>query len=210
MSSDLLSFHVAVNGAARWQTLSLEGADVRLAMHWLPMPEADGWFDELLAQIPWERHRLRMFGRELDAPRLSCWIGDSGTHYTYSRTRFEPRPWPGRLAELRRQVEQACDARFNSVLANLYRDGDDSMGWHSDDEPELGEQPVIASLSLGDERRFRFRRRRPRGEPAAPGDTFNVPLAHGSLLCMAGATQRLYLHDLPKARVAAGARINLT
>jgi len=207
---DLRSSEMGTHHAATLQPLRLEGADVRLATHWLPALEADRWFEGLLAQIPWERHRLRMFGRELEAPRLSCWIGDPGANYTYSRTRFEPRPWPGRLAELRERVEQACDARFNSVLANLYRDGNDAMGWHSDDEPELGEQPVIASLSLGAERRFRFRRRRARGEPVAPNDTLGMLLPHGSLLRMAGATQRLYRHDLPKMRAAPGVRVNLT
>jgi alkylated DNA repair dioxygenase AlkB len=111
---------------------------------------------------------------------------------------------------LRAVVERACGGRFNSVLANLYRDGHDSMGWHSDDEAELGERPLIASLSLGAERRFRFRRRRARGEPALPGDTLELRLPHGSLLRMAGDTQRLYRHDLPKMRGVAAPRINLT
>jgi alkylated DNA repair dioxygenase AlkB len=199
-----------IHCVAAWERLPLAGADVQLAMHWLPPAEADALFDTLLAQIPWERHRLRMFGRELASPRLSCWIGDPGASYTYSRTRFEPRPWPAPVAALRGRVEQACAARFNSVLANLYRDGRDAMGWHSDDEPELGEQPVIVSLSLGAERRFRFRRRRPPGEVAAPGDTMNLSLPHGSLLRMAGDTQRLYRHDLPRTTAATGARINLT
>ncbi|HEX8777628.1 MAG TPA: alpha-ketoglutarate-dependent dioxygenase AlkB, partial [Rhodanobacter sp.] len=137
-------------------------------------------------------------------------IGDPGIAYTYSRTRFEPRPWPTALAAVRARVEQDCGARFNSVLANLYRDGRDSMGWHSDDEPELGARPLIASLSLGAERRFRFRRRRSRGEPVRPGDTVELVLPHGSLLRMAGDTQRLYRHDLPRMRGITAPRINLT
>ena len=108
------------------------------------------------------------------------------------------------------RIEQACGGHFDSVLANLYRDGNDSMGWHSDDEPELGPQPLIASLSLGAERRFRFRRRRARGEPTWPGDTLELRLPHGSLLRMAGDTQRLYRHDLPKMRAVVAPRINLT
>ena len=198
-----------------WQRIELPDADVQLQPHWLAPAEADALLAGLLATIPWETHRIRLFGRDVASPRLSCWIGDSGTGYTYSRTRFEPRPWPPALAALCPHVEAACQvrfnqARFNSVLANLYRDGNDSMGWHSDDEPELGAQPVIASLSLGAERCLRFRRRLPRGVRATPADTFRLPLPHGSLLCMAGQTQHRYRHDLPKIREPTAARLNLT
>jgi alkylated DNA repair dioxygenase AlkB len=193
-----------------WARLPVPGADVRCAPAWLASAEASVLLDELRAEIPWERHRLRLFGRELEAPRLSCWIGDAGAAYAYSGTRFAPRPWPPVLAALRVRVERACGGRFDSVLANLYRDGNDSMGWHSDDEPELGERPLIASLSLGAERRFRFRRRRARGEPMQAGDTLELRLPHGSLLCMAGDTQHHYRHDLPKMRAVTAPRINLT
>ncbi|BFI96967.1 MAG: alpha-ketoglutarate-dependent dioxygenase AlkB [Rhodanobacter sp.] len=193
-----------------WQRIALPAADVQLWPHWLGVAEADALFAELRQAIAWETHRIRLFGREVASPRLSCWIGDAGAAYTYSRNRFEPQPWPMTLAALRPRIEQVCGARFNSVLANLYRDGNDAMGWHSDDEPELGAQPVIASLSLGAERRFRLRRRRARGEPAQPGDTLELTLPHGSLLRMAGDTQRLYKHDLPRVRHLAEARINLT
>ncbi|RDS83431.1 alpha-ketoglutarate-dependent dioxygenase AlkB [Dyella psychrodurans] len=197
-------------GDATWERLPLPGADVRCAWSWLPREDADALFENLSQEIPWERHRLRMFGRELDAPRLSCWIGDPDAVYVYSRTRFEPRPWTPSLHALRERVERSCGARFNSVLANLYRDGADSMGWHSDDEPELGSQPIIASLSLGATRRFRLRRRLPRGIRATPADTLDVQLAHGSLLCMSGATQHLYQHDLPRSAAVTKPRINLT
>lgn len=194
----------AVVTPPRWQPIDLPGADVRLAPDWLPRAEADALFAELVDAIAWERHRVRIFGREIDAPRLSCWIGDAGTAYTYSNVRFEPRPWPPALAALRARVGEACGETFNSVLANLYRDGADSMGWHSDDEPELGPAPVIASLSLGAVRRFRLRHKRD------ASITRVLDLPHGSLLRMAGATQRLYRHDLPKTRAAVGPRLNLT
>ena len=205
-------FADAENAAGRdgWQSLDLPEAEVALSPHWLAIHEADALMDRLLADIPWESHRLRLFGREVAAPRLSCWIGDPGAAYAYSGTRFEPQPWPASLAVWRPRIEQACGGRFDSVLANLYRDGNDSMGWHSDDEPELGARPLIASLSLGAERRFRFRRRRARGEPACADDTLELRLPHGSLLRMAGDTQRTYRHDLPKMRAVAAPRINLT
>lgn len=197
-------------GRGGWQPLDLPGAEVALLPHWLAADEADALMDRLLADIPWESHRLRLFGREVASPRLSCWIGDPGATYTYSGSRFEPRVWPAALAGLRERIEQACGGHFDSVLANLYRDGNDSMGWHSDDEPELGPQPLIASLSLGAERRFRFRRRRVRGESVQAGDALELRLPHGSLLRMAGDTQRLYRHDLPKMRAVVAPRINLT
>lgn len=193
-----------------WQPLGLPGAEVSLCPAWLDREQADALFADLHAGMAWEVHRIRMFGRLVDSPRLSCWIGDPGASYVYSRTRFEPQPWPPVLAALRERVQQACGARFNSVLANLYRDGNDSMGWHSDDEPELGPQPLIASLSLGAERRFRFRRKLPAGVRPAADDTVALALPHGSLLCMAGDTQRWYRHDLPRAARVSAPRINLT
>src|SRR5690242_18120527 len=178
-----------VMGDGAWQALPLPDAELAIIEGWLAPAEADALLAELLTAIPWENHRIRMFGREVASPRLSCWIGDPGASYVYSRTRFEPQPWPAALADLRTRVERACDTTFNSVLANLYRDGSDAMGWHSDDEPELGAAPVIASLSLGAPRRFVFR---PKGRRGAA--TLELALPHGSLLRMGGATQQLYQH----------------
>lgn len=196
--------------AAAGCRLDLAGAEVVLVPHWLAADAADDLLARLLPAIPWETHRLKWFGREVDSPRLSCWIGDAGASYAYSGRRFEPKPWPAALSALRLRVERACGTRFNSVLANLYRDGHDAMGWHSDDEAELGARPTIASLSLGAARRFRFRRRRARGEPEQPGDRLELCLPHGSLLLMAGDTQRLYRHALPRMRAVAAPRVNLT
>lgn len=196
--------------APSWQLVELPGADVTLMARWLSPGEASALQADLMDVVPWETHSILLFGRKVASPRLSCWIGDPGTGYTYSRTRFEPHAWPTSLTALRGRLEQTCGARFNSVLANLYRDGNDSMGWHSDDEPELGRQPVIASLSLGEPRTFRLRRKLPRGTRATPAHTAQVPLLHGSLLRMAGDTQQLYRHEVPKSRRVAAARINLT
>jgi alkylated DNA repair dioxygenase AlkB len=187
-----------------WQRIALPGADLRWIPQWLAPDEADRWLAELRSSIPWEVHRIRIFGREVDSPRLSCWIGNADASYTYSRTRFEPHPWTATLSVLRERVEAACEASFNSVLANLYRDGNDSMGWHSDDESELGSHPVIASLSFGAARSFRFRSRDDKRAVRS------LELPSGSLLRMAGDTQRLYQHDLPKRRGLNDARLNLT
>jgi len=186
-----------------WQAFALPDADVRLAQVFDAV-DAAHWFARLHAEIPWQRHRLKLFGREIDAPRWSCWMGDAGAFYTYSGTRFAPQTWTPAAAALREALAAHCDARCNSVLANLYRDGRDSMGWHSDDEPELGAEPIIWSFSFGGVRRFRLRHRRDARL------RLELDLPSGSLLRMAGATQRHYRHDLPKTARTVAARINLT
>jgi alkylated DNA repair dioxygenase AlkB len=184
--------------------IDLPDADVALDPHWLPVDEADALLRDLLATVPWETHRIRLFGREVDSPRLSCWIGDPDAAYTYSGTRFEPHPWPAALRPVRTRVGAACGADFNSVLANLYRDGRDAMGWHRDDERELGDRPVIASLSLGATRRFVLK------HVSDPSRRRAIDLAPGSLLLMRGETQRHYRHALPRTAKAVGPRVNLT
>ncbi len=186
-----------------FEAIELPDGELWWAPAFLPAREADELLAVLRAEVPWEVHRIRLFGREVESPRLSCWIGDPGAAYTYSGTRFEPRPWLPSLAAVRERVVRAAGAAFNSVLANRYRDGRDSMGWHSDDEAELGPEPVIASLSLGAARRFVLghRRRKLRRE---------LELTHGSLLVMRGSTQRHWRHALPKTAHAVGERVNLT
>lgn len=184
--------------------IDLPGAEAALHAGWLPDDAASALQSALLAGVPWETHRIRLFGREVASPRLSCWIGDPGASYRYSGTLFQPRPWPAALLPIRERLAQELGVDFNSVLANLYRDGRDAMGWHGDDERELGRRPVIASLSLGARRRFVFRRR---DDPSARQV---LELPHGSLLVMAGDTQRLYRHALPRTARPVAARINLT
>lgn len=186
------------------QTLSLPGALLQFDPCWLSPERADALLVELQAGIHWEVHRIRLFGRWVDSPRLSSWIGDADASYRYSGARFAPKPWLPALQALRLQVAEAAGVRFNSVLANLYRDGRDAMGWHSDDEPELGRQPVIASLSLGAPRRFLLRHRQD------PLRKLTLVLPHGSLLLMRGDTQENYRHALPRTAKPTGARINLT
>ena len=186
-----------------WRTLELAGADLRFDPHFLADGEAAEAFAALRDSLPWSVHRIRLFGREVDSPRLSAWLGEPGASYRYSGTRFEPHPWTPALRALRDRVAVAAGVEFNSVLANRYRSGADHMGWHSDDEPELGPEPVIASLSLGATRRFRLRHRR--GDPALA-----IDLPPGSLLVMRGQTQRLYRHALPRTARPVGERLNLT
>jgi alkylated DNA repair dioxygenase AlkB len=187
-----------------FRPLLLPGADLLFDPDFLGPAEAAAAFAALRATIPWEVHRIRLFGRTIDSPRLSAWIGDPGTAYRYSGTTFEPHPWPPALVDLRDRVAAAAQCPLNSVLANLYRDGRDYMGWHSDDERALGPRPVIASLSLGATRRFRLAGR------SDPGAALELELAAGSLLLMRGDTQRTTRHALPRTARPVGERINLT
>ncbi len=171
----------------------------------LPAREAAHLLHVFSTDLAWQQHRLWLFGRERLTPRLCAWYGDADARYGYSGLVLEPRPWTAPLASIRRRLEAALGCAFNSVLANLYRDGADSMGWHSDDEASLGPQPVIASLSLGATRRFVLRHRQRRALP-----TVALPLESGSLLVMAGDTQRYWQHAVPKTRRPVAARVNLT
>jgi alkylated DNA repair dioxygenase AlkB len=184
--------------------MDLDDADVRLAPDAFAAPEAWDLFRELREGIDWRQEEVLVFGRRHAVPRLVAWHGDPGARYTYSGTLHEPLPWTPALERIRHRVQAVADCEFNAVLLNLYRDGRDGMGWHADDEPELGPEPVIASVSLGAIRRFCLRHRRRRGLRA------DLALPHGSLLLMSGATQRNWVHAVPKTAVPVGERINLT
>ena len=168
------------------------------------LADADGHLAGLLAETPWEQGEITVFGQRRPIPRLEAWYGDPGRAYTYSGRRLEPLPWTERLAELRDRCAEAAEAAFDSVLVNRYRDGDDAVGWHADDEPELGRQPVIGSLSLGATRRFRLRRR------DGCHDPFAIDLEHGDLLVMRGSTQELWEHCRTRTARPVGERVNLT
>lgn len=176
---------------------------LRLVDGWLPAPVADDAYEKLLGELTWQEETLRMFGRLVRVPRRVAWYGDEGAVYRYSGIDHQPLPWTPTLSVLKQTVEAYCGWPFNSVLANHYRNGLDYMGWHSDDEPELGDEPGIASLSLGAERRFLVRHRH-------SGETHTLRLGNGSLLLMGGVLQKHYRHCLPKTRIPVSGRINLT
>jgi len=170
---------------------------------WLDPGEADALLRTLLAELAWEQREIVLFGRPVLQPRLIAWAGDLG--YRYSGQTLPPRPWTPALQALRQRVGDRAGVPFNHLLANRYRDGRDSMGLHADDEPELGDEPVVATVSLGAERRFVLRPRKPRdGDPRA------IPLGHGSLLVMGGPCQRHYVHGIPRQPAVLGERVSLT
>jgi len=172
--------------------------------------EADQLFEELERDIDWGQEYLTIYGKKIPFPRKTAWYGDPGCEYSYSGITMTPHPWIPPLMTIKERVETAAQAQlkkeitFNSVLLNLYRDGTDSMSWHSDDEPELGRNPVIASVSLGATRPFHLRYK------------FNsqyraqMELTHGSLLLMSGPLQHGWQHQIPKTKKPISPRINLT
>ncbi|GHA85555.1 alpha-ketoglutarate-dependent dioxygenase AlkB family protein [Cognatilysobacter bugurensis] len=184
--------------------LPLPDAELAFDPQWLLPAQADALLASLRDTIAWQVHRVRLFGREHRAPRLSAWIGDADAAYGYSGTRHVPAPWPAALGPVRERLRDALGVDFNGVLANLYRDGSDTMGWHADDERELGPAPVIASLSLGATRRFVLKHR------TCADVRLAIELPHGSLLVMSGATQQHHRHALPRTARPIGERLNLT
>jgi alkylated DNA repair dioxygenase AlkB len=174
---------------------------VRLYEVALPEAEAGRLFDALMTATPWRREVATVMGRRTPIPRLTAWYGEAG--YVYSGIRMTPAPWSPPLLEVKAVAERCAGQAFNSVLLNLYRDGRDSVSWHADNELGLGQNPVIASVSLGAVRRFQMRHR-------GSGERVALDLPHGSCLVMAGTTQHHWLHQVPKTARPVGPRINLT
>lgn len=184
--------------------MHLADADLTYLPAWLAPERADAWLAALIEQTPWSQPRVRVFGREHPVPRLVAWYGDPQAGYRYSGQTHQPLAWTPLLAQIRRAVERESGASFNGVLLNLYRSGEDAMGWHSDDEAELGANPLIASLSLGAPRRFDLRRK------GGQRIEHSLLLEHGSLLVMAGATQHHWQHQVARTRKVDAPRLNLT
>ena len=187
--------------AGEEQRIELPGADIRYLPGFIADHEA--LFERLQAEIDWQQDVLLMCGKPIPVPRLQAWYGDPGADYSYSGLSLAPKPWIAVLEDLRQRLDAFLDCPFNSVLANLYRDGKDSVSWHSDDEPELGRNPLIASLSFGATRRFSLRHKRSK-------EIHHIELAAGSLLVMAGETQHNWHHQIAKTQSCDQPRINLT
>jgi alkylated DNA repair dioxygenase AlkB len=185
--------------------LPIPDASLRLIPQALSPAAARDAFAALRTSIDWRQEEIVLWGKRCRQPRLIAWHGDGDARYRYSGLALTPQPWTPALSALRQQVEALAGARFNSVLLNLYRDGRDHMGWHSDDERELGPQPLIASLSLGARRMFQLRHRQ-RAELAIQ----SIELGDGSLLLMDGTTQAHWKHRIRRESRPCGERINLT
>ncbi|HAD33663.1 MAG TPA: alpha-ketoglutarate-dependent dioxygenase AlkB [Chitinophagaceae bacterium] len=165
--------------------------------------ESEKLFAVLLNEIEWQQDEVMMFGKRIVTQRRMAWYGDENKPYRYSGILRTPKPWTRTLLEIQHLVNSTFQTSLNACLMNLYRNGEEGMGWHSDDEPELGKQPIIVSLSLGAERAFDFKHK-------DSGDKQRIYLETGSLLLMKGATQKHWKHALPKSKKVLDPRINLT
>lgn len=184
--------------------IDMADADVLLFASLFSQREANQLHDALLTGIQWQQEKIRLYGKVHPLPRLTALYGDPGTTYSYSGITAECAPWVPALMTIKERIEEVSHARFNSVLLNRYRNGADSMSWHADDEPELGRNPVIGSVSLGQSRTLQMRHR------SDKSNRRDIPLANGSFLLMQGSVQHHWLHQIAKSRRQMGERINLT
>ena len=161
------------------------------------------WFKSCLNDLNWEKGFIKIFGKTHQIPRLQSWYADNGIEYTYSGKKLKRHNWNETLIEIKGEIEKITSFKFNSVLANLYRDENDSMGLHSDDEKELGNNPVIASLSLGESRDLYFKHKNIK-------KSLNIPQKNGQLIVMHGETQKYWKHEIKKTKKLKKPRINLT
>lgn len=181
----------------------LPDADIEYIEGLYSVEEATEVFTVLQQSLDWRHDDIRMFGKIMKVPRLQAWYSDNGLTYRYSNMTLASKPWTATLAILKKRISDYCQHDFNAVLANLYRDQHDSVSWHSDDEAELGNMPIIASLSLGAARDFQLKH-------IDNKEKLTLSLSTGSLLIMRGDTQRYWQHCVPKRAKEIEARINLT
>lgn len=192
------------SSAKELEQLPMVGADVSYVENFDLGVDPDDLLAELIASTPWRAETVVVWGKSHPQPRLVAWFGDSEKSYSYSGINLSPLPWTASLLAIRERVQAMTDATFNSVLLNYYRDHRDSMGFHSDDEPELGPRPTIASVSLGETRTFIFKPKMAGPKPV------KIPLVSGSLLVMRGDTQKNWKHGIEKSTKPCGPRVNLT
>lgn len=185
--------------------IPLQDAEIIYLHDFISHDESIHYLEILLDQIDWQQNQIKMFGKVYDEPRLTAWYGDQGLSYTYSGIQLEPKPWTGVLQRLKEKVSEVAKTQFNSALLNYYRDGQDSMGYHQDNEKELGINPTIASLTFGAERTFQLKHITDKSIKRK-----DIPLKSGSLLIMAGATQHHWKHQIPKTKKHIGPRLNIT
>ena len=183
--------------------LDMPDADLKYYPNFIAASEAAILMQALHQSLEWRQEQITLYGKTFDVPRLQAWYGDKSACYQYSNLSLRPLPWNSVLLALKQKCENASNSHFNSVLANLYRHGQDGMGRHADNEPELGQQPVIASLSFGEERNLDFYHN-------VTKNKVRLPLHNGSLLVMSGDTQKYWQHSVAKTKKTLAQRINLT
>ena len=184
--------------------LNLPDADITYFSDFFNIGTANFYFQHLKEKVPWQQDDIKVFGKVHPQPRLTALYSNNGKPYSYANITMQPRNFTEVLLKIKRQIENHTDVVFTTCLLNRYRDGKDSNGWHADNEKELGRNPVIASVTLGQERYFHLKHRTDKNLKQ------KLLLEHGSLLLMQGATQHHWLHQVPKTAKTVGERINLT
>ncbi|MBE9104504.1 alpha-ketoglutarate-dependent dioxygenase AlkB [Nostoc cf. edaphicum LEGE 07299] len=186
------------------EVLSMPDAEVTFYRNFFNQQESDELFQTLLNEIKWRQDKMKIYGKEVNLPRKTAWYGNRNISYKFSGIHLDPEPWIPTLLKVKEKVDEIAKVNFNSVLLNLYRDGNDGISWHTDAEPELGNNPVIGSVSFGGARRFMFRHKHNQDLKT------EIELIDGSFLLMAGATQHFWQHQIPKTSKRVKPRINLT
>lgn len=184
--------------------ITLPNGEMDFYPQFFSVQESNAYLQTLTDKLAWKQESLKLYGKEIPFPRLMAWYGNVGTAYRFSGNTFIPDPMTPELSAIKDRISSFSERTFNSVLANLYRNGNDAMGWHADDEPELGTNPVIASVNFGAARKFRLRYKSDHRQ------TYEVVLTHGSLLIMKGTLQEYWEHHIPKTKKPLSERINLT
>lgn len=164
---------------------------------------ADTYLQRFIDAVSWNQESMNMYGKQVLFPRLTSWYGDNDKPYSFSGITLQPHPWSEELLFIKSKIEPVCETHFNSVLLNFYRDGNDSISWHTDAEKELGVNPIIASVNFGAERKFQIKHNH-------TGETHDIHLKHGSLLIMRGELQHFWKHQVPKQKAILKPRVNLT
>jgi len=182
----------------------LPDAEIEYFPNFFSIEKANEIFHKLQTEIPWQQDTITIYGKNHLQPRLTALFGNEGKPYGYSNIVMHPHPWNPMLIFIKEEVEKICQENFTTVLLNYYRNGQDSNGWHADNEKELGRNPIIASLSLGEPRNFQLKHN------SIETAKQNILLQHGSLLLMKGTTQHYWKHQIPKTKKEIGSRINLT
>ncbi|MFN5954581.1 MAG: alpha-ketoglutarate-dependent dioxygenase AlkB family protein [Dolichospermum sp.] len=196
--------NMKVENQVNKETIISTDGEVILYQNFFSTKESIQLFEDLSSNVKWKQEIIQIFGKKMPIPRLTAWYGDEGKSYTYSGIEQHPEPWNTTLKFIKSKVEEIAKVSFNSVLINLYRHGKDSVSWHSDDEPELGKNPIIASVSFGATRRFSLRHKHSKNHKIA------IDLTSGSLLLMQGETQHFWQHQIAKTAKESQPRINLT
>jgi alkylated DNA repair dioxygenase AlkB len=200
-SADELSFSTPPYSVKRY---NLPDSDITLYNGFFSNEESNEYYSELMQSIEWRQDKIKYYGKVHDLPRLTAWYGDTDKGYTYSQIPMNPLPWTETLLKIKKKIEKEGGIEFSSVLLNQYRNGSDSVSWHSDDEKELGSNPIIGSVSFGETRTFQLKHKYEKEKRE------NILLTHGSFLLMKGITQHYWKHQIPKSNKPLRSRINLT